>query len=563
MPALVAAAWLCLSTFPGNASAGTQLIVNFTADSDPTTRSSIGNKDSDNTQTVIEARRIERKQRTLNDLQNNLGLNAEWVRSMTGNAAVVRIDSQANLQILRQELSALEYVESVDLDAMVWPAAIPDDARYIDQWQMGTSFAGSIDVEGAWDYVNGAASTVIAIIDTGVRLEHPDLQGRLLPGYDFVSGMNLNIEGDIPIPEEHRWLRANDGDGRDPDPSDPGDGVDFDTTIEMDRYGVHCPSAASTWHGTSVASVVAANSNDGIGIAGVTQNTQLLPIRAMGACGGRRSDLLDAIRWAAGVGDPSIMENLYPADIINLSLGVDDECTLSDQRAINDAIAAGSIVVAAVGNGSRNTDVNPTSPSQCENVVGVLATEQNGDRTSYSSYGQYVDIAAPGGLEANNPFGILVASNGGVMAPSTEQTYRQVTGTSIAAPHISGVLALMQASNPSLSNHELTGLLYSSSRPHHSIEGTTCDSTTCGWGLVNAKQAVVAAMEFTKGDALPIPELSPALDGTISRENRSFACSASIMTRHSASSYVSADFILLFCTALFFRIRRKSQAHTG
>lgn len=524
--------------------ADTQLIINFT---EATKARSTG---------------VDRKLRTLADLQHSLGMEVSWLRHMSGNAAVVTVKGSNEISDLTLGLTSLPYIESVDLDAMVWPAATPNDERYPDQWQLGSSdrFPGSINAESAWDLVSGDASTVIAVIDTGIRLEHPDLQGRLLPGYDFVSGLNLNIEGSVPIPLEYEYLRANDGDGRDSDPTDPGDGVDFSTTIAMEQYGINCPTSTSTWHGTAVASVIAANSNDGGGMAGIAQHAQILPIRAMGRCGGRRSDLLDAIRWAAGVGDPALPENLFPADIINLSLGVEDQCTLSDQRAINDAIAAGSIIVSAVGNGSRNTDVNPTSPSQCDNVIGVLAVEQNGDRTNYSSYGKDADIAAPGGLASNNAFGILVASNAGEYDPSPEQTYRQVTGTSIATPHVSGVLALMQAGNPELSNYELEGLLYNSSRPHINVFGSRCNSNTCGWGLLDAEQAVKASLDFNVGDQLPIPKLSPALDGTVTRDNKSFGCS--VLGRNAVVSEKPLGLDLALLLVLFGIIRWRSSSRS-
>ncbi|MBX2836993.1 MAG: S8 family peptidase [Gammaproteobacteria bacterium] len=509
---------------------------------------------------ITKARLFERQKRTLEDFSTQLGNSTRWVRNMSGNAAVVAVDDGQTLHEIRQRLSALDYVESVDIDALVWPAAVPNDELYGEQWQLGSSdqSAGAINAEAAWDLVSGDASTVIAVIDTGIRSEHPDLQGRLLPGYDFVSGMNLNIEGDVPIPLQYEYLRANDGDGRDPDPTDPGDGVEFSTTVEMNTYGVNCPATASTWHGTAVASVIAANSNDGFGMAGLAQHTKILPVRSMGRCGGRRSDLIDAIRWAAGVGDPAITENLYPADIINLSLGVDDVCTLSDQRAINDAVAAGSIVVAAIGNGSRNADANPTSPSQCDNVIGVLATDHNGHRTNYSSYGADADIAAPGGRVPDSSFAILVASNAGERAPSSQQTYRQVTGTSIAAPHVSGVLALMQAANPSLTNYELEGLLYRSVRPHNTISGSGCTDRTCGWGLLDAYESVVNAIEFTSGDELPIPQLSPALDGSITRGNQSFGCSVVSGTVSEKPHKMAIDWFLLLLMSSTCLVIRKT-----
>jgi len=250
-----------------------------------------------------------------------------------------------------------------------------DDPLFPEQWHLhdDSTHPSSIDVVNAWSITHGSADTVIAVIDTGVRLEHPDLTGRLLPGYDFVAELTAHLSRFTSLPEEYVFTRSNDGDGRDTDPTDPGDGADQALVDTMSAYNINCRVRNSTWHGTGVASLIAANPNDGFGLAGIDWHAQILPVRAIGRCGGHRSDLLDAIRWAAGVADPSLPPNPTPAHIINLSLGIDDTCTHADQKAINDAVAAGAIVVSAVGNQGRNTAEQPSSPSQCRNVIGHLA----------------------------------------------------------------------------------------------------------------------------------------------------------------------------------------------
>jgi len=381
----------------------------------------------------------------------------------------------------------------------------PDDPLFQKQWQLHKSLANSaaINALDAWEVTQGSTDTVVAVIDTGVRLDHPDLQGRLLPGYDFVSAIDNSREGTGNLPSSYIYARANDGDGRDDDPTDTGDGAEPELVAYLAQYGIACKSRDSTWHGTGVASIIAANANDGIGVAGLDWNAMILPVRAIGRCGGRRSDLLDSIRWAAGIEDPALPPNPTPAHIINLSLGIDDVCTGTDQAAINDAVLAGAIVVSAVGNQGRNTSAEPSSPSQCHNVLGVSATEENGYIADYSNHGQDADIAAPGGSRYPSNYGVDVATNGGRYTDNGVLTWKRVSGTSVSAPLVSGTLALMRSLQPTLNGHQLIQLLLQSTVafPDHNehLYGPPCTPDVCGVGLLNTNSAVRAALNYQAG----------------------------------------------------------------
>ncbi len=282
------------------------------------------------------------------------------IRRMSGSAWVAALHgspSASATQNLFRTWQSRDLVDYAENDSVVSIAAIPDDPLYELQWNLAdaTSGAAALNMPGAWDITIGSSDVVIGIVDTGVRFDNQEFTGRLLPGYDFVSGIN-EFRTRQRVPEELNFIKAHDGDGRDTDASDPGDGVDAQLSATMQAEDLTCPQQESTWHGTAMASLIAANGNDGFGMTGVDWSARILPVRAIGKCGGRRSDLLDAIRWAAGVNDPALPDNPTPARIINLSLGIDDACTASDQQAIDDAVAMGALIVAAVGNLGRNLD---------------------------------------------------------------------------------------------------------------------------------------------------------------------------------------------------------------
>jgi len=459
----------------------------------------------------------------VNSFNEKLNARFQLVRTMSGGSLVLAINRQDNPKNLIRQLRSLPSVIDVANDAAVRVTAV-DDPQFDNQWQLHTPerYRASLNLPQAWNITHGSADVVVAVVDTGIDYNHPDLSGRLLAGFDFVSSVSNAVDSGIVVPEELAYLRSHDGDGRDFDASDPGDAISEATRKQFDSLDIDCYVGNSSWHGTAMASIIAANVNDGIGIAGIDWHAKILPVRAIGKCGGHRSDMLDAIRWAAGVDDPSLPPNPTPARIINLSLGVDDLCTNADQRAINDAVAAGALIIAAVGNNGHNTDARPSSPSHCQNVIGVMAVDKYGFRAAYSNFGRDADVGAPGGDASPSPDSILVATNKGSDTPVEKFGYRSATGTSVAAPHVAGVLALMLSVKPALTNRELEALLLDNTRPFP-VEGYPlfdpelgCDKAHCGAGILDAYAAVKAADAHQPGVYLDSPSLAAVQSSPVS-----------------------------------------------
>jgi len=287
---------------------------------------------------------------------------------------------------------------------------------------------------------------------------------------------------------------ANDGDGRDNDPSDPGDWVSA-ADISNGLVSENCRVQSSTWHGTGVTGVLAAAQNNGIGIVGAASHIDLLPVRVMGKCGGYVSDLIAGIRWAAGLDVAGVPDNTNPAQVINLSLGIVSACTPLMQQAIDDATRAGAVLIAAAGNHAADMDIAPHAPATCNNVITVGAARRDGSRASYSSFGSAVDISAPGG-EPND--GVLTTEDNGTREPFSDSSYGYRYGTSIATPHVSATVAMMIAVNPLLSVSDILGHLRSTSAAF------SADCTGCGAGLLNAADAVLAATGAPPSGALDL-----------------------------------------------------------
>jgi serine protease len=326
--------------------------------------------------------------------------------------------------------------------APVTPTALPNDTLLGLQWHykgkgVGAGLSpGGAGFEPFWLGLRqgGSRNVRVAVIDTGILQDHPDIKGspNLLPGIDLVSN----------------WDRAADGDGVDANPEDPGD-----------RCGAQ---TESSFHGTHVAGTVGAvSTNDGKGVAGGAWNVGVVNVRAIGRCGGELEDIINAIRWSAGLapaetegGAPLV--NANPADIINMSLSVAIPCPASMQAAIDAATARGAVIVVAAGNKS-----NPTrnfAPANCNNVVVVGAADARGALTFYSNFGPEVDILAPGGDLFNDtdndgrPDGVLSTriTSKDCYDPETKAAaetcyYGYLQGTSMAAPHVSAALALLKS----------------------------------------------------------------------------------------------------------------------
>lgn len=384
------------------------------------------------------------------------------------------IEDQAKAAVKR--MSNDPGVEYAQLNYVVHITRTPDDPGFAQQWHYRNNGSGSDEAPGginlprAWDRTVGSAAAVIAVIDTGILPEHPDIDDspNLLPGFDMISDI----------------FAGNDGDRRDEDASDPGDGV------EAGECGAGSRAEPDSWHGTHVAGTVGVGLTDnGAGVAGINWSSRVVPLRALGRCGGSTADINDAIRWAAGLPVPGVATNSNPARVINMSLGAGAPCSASPatQSAINDAVAAGTAVVVAAGNEGR--DAEDTFPASCDNVISVAAGDFNGELvTRYSNFGDDVDILAPGGdvsADENNdgnPDGVLSLVQGG---------FAFFNGTSMAAPHVAGVAGLLVAQNPALTPREIETLLKTNALPR---DNDQCPRP-CGAGLLNADIAVGAPVE--------------------------------------------------------------------
>lgn len=372
---------------------------------------------------------------------------------------------------MNKEMEALKkssLVEYVEVDTMMTTQQVqtqytPNDSRVSEQWALNNG-DGAIEAQEAWDSYQGNSSTVVAVVDTGI-VNHSDINSKILPGYDMVSDSSF----------------ANDGDGRDSDPSDPGDWI---------SYGDSCyqgQTTNSSWHGTHVAGIIAAQSGNSKGIAGVNWNAKILPVRALGKCGGYTSDIADAVKWAAGVAVSGVPNNQNPASVINLSLGGSGPCSAYMQDAINQAKAKGAVVVVAAGNSSANLDTSEFTPANCQGVLVVGANTQNGYQSYFSNYGKIVDVSAPGG---GNGSSIISLGNTGSTGPSSE-SYTYQSGTSMSAPHVAGIVSLMKGVNPGLYPDQLMALVKEAAKGFPWSSG--CESGECGSGIALAWRSIELA----------------------------------------------------------------------
>ncbi|HYM87232.1 MAG TPA: S8 family serine peptidase, partial [Pseudoxanthomonas sp.] len=408
------------------------------------------------------------------------------LRRLAVGADVVRSDrklDRVEAESLMRQLASNPNVEYVEVDKLNKPVFTPNDTSFSQQYGFGTG-AGGIRATEAWDITSGAG-TVVAVLDTGIT-NHSDLNANILPGYDFIIDTAVSA----------------DGNGRDSDPSDPGD-----------AYGGN----PSSWHGTHVAGTIAAVTNNAKGVAGTAYSAKVVPVRVLGKGGGFDSDIADAIIWASGGTVSGVPANANPAEVINLSLGGSGACGATTQSAINGAVGRGTTLVIAAGNSNANT--SGFSPANCNNVVAVGAITSTGARASYSNYGALVDVAGPGSA-------VLSTLNSGTAGPGTE-SYASYSGTSMAAPHVAGVVALIQSvSSPAKTPAQVEALLKSTARAFPSTP-----SQPIGSGIVNAKAAVDAA-GGGGGNVAPVANFSSSASGlTVSFTDTSTDSDGSIASR--------------------------------
>jgi len=428
----------------------------------------------------------------LASIGGRFGERFELVRPMSGGGHVVKASRRmmrAEARELARTMRADPDLLSIEPDLLLHPMAVPNDGLYAQQWHYFEPLGG-INLPAAWDVTTGSAAITIAVIDTGI-VPHADLAGRVVGGFDFI--------GDTAV--------SNDGDGRDANANDPGD------------YG--CNGDASSWHGTHVAGTLGAATNNGLGVSGINWNSKLLSVRVMGRCGGYTSDIVDGMRWAAGIGVPGVPPNGSPARVVNLSLGGDGACSSAFQSAINDLTARGSVVVVAAGN--SNADAGGTEPANCNGVIAVGATTRNGSRAGYSNYGSRLTLSAPGGGAGG---GVLSTYNSGSTTPGGD-SYAWFQGTSMATPHVSGVVSLMLSVNPSLSPGQVADRLRQSARAFPTGTGADCNTTLCGAGIVDAAASVSG-----------LAASPPSAGWTkIADEGQSFAVSGTQTVRYGSGAY--------------------------
>ncbi|WDK03412.1 S8 family peptidase [Xanthomonas campestris] len=390
-----------------------------------------------------------------------LGLNS--VRRLALGPELVRADralDRAEAETLMRQLAADPNVQSVEVDQILHATLTPNDTRLSEQWAFGTTNAG-LNIRPAWDKATGSG-TVVAVIDTGIT-SHADLNANILAGYDFISDATT----------------ARDGNGRDSNAADEGD------WYAANECGAGVPAASSSWHGTHVAGTVAAVTNNTTGVAGTAYGAKVVPVRVLGKCGGSLSDIADAIVWASGGTVSGIPANANPAEVINMSLGGGGSCSTTMQNAINGAVSRGTTVVVAAGNDASN--VSGSLPANCANVIAVAATTSAGAKASYSNFGTGIDVSAPGSA-------ILSTLNSGTTTPGSA-SYASYNGTSMASPHVAGVVALVQSVAPTaLTPAAVETLLRNTAR---ALPGAC--SGGCGAGIVNADAAVTAAINGESG----------------------------------------------------------------
>jgi serine protease len=469
-------------------------------------------------------------------------------RQLTPSMHVILLQQTLYGADVESALSALRAdpaVEFADIDERRYPASLPNDPLFVatsgatGQWYMqppsnATTDLAATDAVSAWAITTGDTGTVIADVDTGVRFDHPDLlraglgtDGRLLPGYDFVSGDENRSSG----AQLGTYLVANDGDGWDPDPTDPGDWISATDQQNALFPSSSCPTADSSWHGTRVVGILGAITNNSVGVAGMTWGSWILPVRALGKCGGYDSDIIAGIEWAAGISVSTaatpVPDNPYPANIINLSLGGTGSCISAYQIALNKVTSLGALIVVSAGNASTAVGAPANCSPLVSGLIAVAGLRNVGTKVGYSSFGPEVGISAPAGNCVNSSGACLrsidTTTNLGTTTPGqnsyTNQTNTNL-GTSFSAPIVSGIAGLMRAVNGNLTPKQLVARLESSATPFPpntatpilpvcpaSVTGTlecSCPPAgECGTGMANALSAVKAALKPIAAVAFP------------------------------------------------------------
>jgi len=376
---------------------------------------------------------------------------------------VKKVQSAKDIMRIVRALRARDDVLWAEPNYIRRAMAVPNDEYFPDQWHYPF-----INLPAAWDNSQGNG-TIVAVIDTGVDLLHPDLAGQFVAdGYDFVSNAEYSA----------------DGDEIDSDPTDPGDRA--------------TPAEQSSFHGTHVSGTIAAATNNSVGVAGVAYGAKIMPVRVLGVGGGTSYDVLQGMRYAAGLDNDSGTVPVNVADVLNLSLGGPGYSSL-EQSVVHKIVNSGILTVAAAGNETSST---PEYPASYDGVVSVSAMDINGNQAWYSNYGTTIDLTAPGGetdadSDANGiPDGVLST----MTYDDGSRGYTSSQGTSMAAPHVAGVVALMKSVWPEMTSSDFDSLLLSGTIT--SDVGAVGRDDLFGHGLIDAAAAVNMAAAAGVG-ALP------------------------------------------------------------
>jgi serine protease len=474
-------------------------------------------------------------------LSKRTGLDMSLKREISGSLLATTVDlGDASPDQVLERLRADPAVEFAVPDRRRYVQATPNDPLFAGQWYLKNSEVSAVNAVAAWDRELGRSGVVVAVLDTGVLYDHPDLGrgdagGKVLPGFDFVS---INQS-------------SNDGDLRDSNPTDPGDWVS-----DSDKAGnlgfANCDVTASSWHGTRVAGMIGARTNNSAGITGLSWNSFILPVRVLGKCGGVDSDILAGMRWAAGLTVAGATANATPARILNMSLGSTGPCEQSYASVIDELTALKVLVVISAGN--EGTMV--TSPANCTGVAAVAALRHAGSKVGFSNLGTEVTLGAPGGNCVNingGPclFSLDTTSNIGDTGATSHiytDQFNSNLGTSFSAPIVSGIAALMLSRNANLSTSQMLARLREGAVPFPTavageaglptchvpldtsdvqLEQCLCTLTTCGAGMANAANSVNAADRPIAAIAVPA-SVSAGQDVSLDAAASAAACGRSV-----------------------------------
>ncbi|MBP7652755.1 S8 family serine peptidase [Candidatus Dependentiae bacterium] len=368
-------------------------------------------------------------------------------------------------------LKKSENIEYAEPDYIQKKCSVRNDIYFPFQWNLF-----NLNVPSSWNISSGSDTVIIAVIDTGLKFDHPEFTGKIVQGYDFISE-----------PES-----GNDGDGIDPDPDDSGDAIS---------------SSGNSYHGTHIAGIIAANTNNSEGISGISYNCKIMPIRALGRYGGLTSDVMESVKFAAGLDNSSGIKPVIAAKIINMSFGSEFYSRAFEE--LLDTIDDMNITVVCAG-GNENSQLN-FYPAGYQQVISVAAVDYDNKKTFYSNYGSYIDICAPGGdmtvdlNKDNYPDGIISAFWN---EPSNSPDYQVYQGTSQAAAHISGICGLILSVKPGISSAELKNILYSNALDL----GDSGKDNYYGYGLADSYKCLVSASNSINSSAAKMILSSSKID---------------------------------------------------